>query len=115
MLFFLSVEDLVVSFIRGEWNISVLGLDVVSVGYSWLKGVAEVVVVSVLDFIGFGVSEFLLWLILDFNVIARGLDWDLSCSDFCLSSGFDTILDFVIEDLDVSESFFRSIVGVGMY
>ena len=115
MLFFLSVEDLVVSFIRGEWNISVLGLDVVSVGYSWLKGVAEVVVVSVFDFIGFGVSEFLLWLILDFNVIARGLDWDLSCSDFCLSSGLDTILDFVIVDFDVSESFFRSIVGVGMY
>ena len=115
VLFFLSVEDLVVSFIRGEWNISVLGLDVVSVGYSWLKGVAEVVVVSVLDFIGFGVSEFLLWLILDLNVIAGSRNWDLSCSDFLLSSGLDTILDFVIEDFNVSESFFSTIVGVGMY
>ena len=115
VLFFLSVEDLVVSFISGEWNISVLGLDVVSVGYSWLKGVAEVVVVSVLDFIGFGVSEFLLWLILDLNVIAGSSNWDLSCSDFLLSSGLDTILDFVIEDFNVSESFFSTIVGVGMY
>ena len=115
MLLFFSVEDFVMGFIGGEWDISVLGLDVVSVGYSWLKGVAEVVVVSVLDFIGFGVSEFLLWLILDLNVIAGSRNWDLSCSDFLLSSGLDTILDFVIEDFNVSESFFSTIVGVGMY
>ena len=115
VLLFLSVEDLVVSFIGGEWNISVLGLNVVAVGYSWLEGVTEVVVVSVLDFEGFGVSEFLLWLVLDLNVVAGGLDWDLSCSDFLFGSGLDTVLDLVIEDFDVSESFFRSVLGVGVY
>ena len=115
VLLFLSVEDFVVSFIGGEWNISVLGLNVVAVGYSWLEGVAEVVVVSVLDFEGFGVSEFLLWLVLDLNVVTAGLDWDLSCSDFLFGSGGDTVLDLVIEDLDVSESFFRSVLGVGVY
>ena len=115
VLLFLSVEDFVVSFIGGEWNISVLGLNVVAVGYSWLEGVTEVVVVSVLDFIGFGVSEFLLWLVLDLNVVAGGLDWDLSCSDFLFGSGLDTVLDLFVENFDVSESFFSSVLGVGVY
>ena len=115
VLLFLSVEDFVVSFVGGEWNISVLGLDVVSVGYSWLEGVAKVVVFSVLDFICFGVSELLLRLVLGLCMLAGGGDRDLSCSDFLFGSGLDTILDFVIEDFDVSESFFRTIVGVGMY
>ena len=69
------------------WNISELSLNVVAVGYSWLEGVTEVVVVSVLEFIGFGVSEFLLWLVLDLNVVASGLDWYLSCSEFLFGSG----------------------------
>ena len=56
VLFFFSVENLVVSFIGGKWNISVLSLDVIAVGYSWLKGVANVVVVSVRYLVFFGVS-----------------------------------------------------------
>ena len=101
-------------FIGGEWDISVLGLDVVSVRNSWLEGVADVMVVSVLDFESLGVSEFLFWSVLGLNVIASGLDGDLSGSNFSFGFGLDAILDFIVVDLNVSESFISSLRSMGM-
>ena len=115
VLLFFSVKDLVMSLIGGEWDISVFGLDIVAVGNSWFPGVAEVLVVSVLDLESLGVSEFLLWPVFGLSVVASGANWDLSSSDFSFCLGLDAILDFIIEDLDVSESFFRTIRGVSVY
>ena len=114
VLLLLSVEDLVMSFVSGEWDISPLGLSVETIGKSWLPGEASVHVWSVLDLVGLSVPEFFLWLVLGFDVFAGGLDWDLSGSDFRFSLGFDGVLNFVIEDLNVSEEFLSAVLDMSV-
>ena len=114
VLLLLSVEDLVMGLVAGEWDISPLGLGVETIGKSWLPGEASVHVWSVLDLVGLGVSELFLWLVLGLDMFASGLDWDLSGSDFRFSLGFDGVLNFVIEDLNVSEEFLSAVLDMSV-
>ena len=115
VLFLISVFDFVVSLVAGEWNISVLGLGIVSVLNSRLPGESRVVVRSVLDLIGFCVSDLLLFLIFHLDVFVLSGDWDLSGPDFFLSLVLDSIFNLVIDDLDIVEYCFSTEFGVFMW
>ena len=101
VLFFISVEDFVVSFVGGEWDIIPLGLSVVSEHCSWLPGESRVVIWPVVDLIGFSLSDLLLWLVLDLNLFVLSGDWDLLGSNFLINSSFDGVVDFLIKDLNI--------------
>ena len=115
VLLFLSVEDLVVGLVGGEWDISPLGFGVEAIGKSWLPGEAGVHVWSVLDLVGLGVSEFLLWLVLGLDVLASGVDWDLSGSGLSFGLGLDGVLDFVVEDLNISEELLGGVLNMSVF
>jgi len=114
VLFFLSVENLVVSLIGGEGNISIVGLSIVSVLKSWLPGESLVVIWSILDFIGRGVPDFLIWSILGFDLRELSGDWNLSSSDLRLCLCLDGVLDLIVLDLNVTEQSLFTIFGMSM-
>ena len=103
VLFLVSVVDLVVGLVGGEWDVIVVGLSVVSVDKSWFPGESSIVIGSVLDFIGSGGSDFLLWSVLDLSLREFSGVWNLSGSDFGLSLGLDGVLDLFVKDFDVTE------------
>jgi hypothetical protein len=81
----------------------------------WLESEASVHVGSVLDLVGFGVSEFFLSLVSGFGVFTGSLDWDLSGSDLSLGSGLDIIGGFVVGDLDISCILLSSVFDVSVF
>ena len=99
----------------GEWDISIFGLGVESIGKSWLESMTSVHITSVLDLITLGVSDFFLRLILGLNVFASCHDWNLSSSNLRLGLSFDGVFDFIVEDLNIPEPFFFTISSVGVF
>ena len=114
VFFLLSVENVVVSFVGGVWDISVVGLSVISVLLSWLESVSGVVIWSVLDLVLSGVPHFFFGSVLDFSLLVCGGDWDLSSPDFSLGLGCDGVLNFFVDDFDITELGLLTILGVSV-
>ena len=114
VLLLLSVEDLVVGLVGGEWDVLPPGLGVVAEGEPWLPCVSGVDVGSVLDLVGLGVSDLLLWSVLGDLLSVGGGYGDLSSSDLGLELGVDLIVSLLVEDWNVSELGLGAIADVGV-
>ena len=115
VLLLLSVEDFVVRLVGGEWHILVVGLRVVAVDSSWLERVPMVGVWSIVDLVIDSVSDLFFGSVFHLNLRELGGDWNLSGPDFDLLLGLNRVLDFVVDNFDVTELGLLTVLGVGVF
>jgi hypothetical protein len=115
VLLFFSVENFIMSFVSGVWDISPFCFGVVTIDDMGLEGEASIHVWSVLDLVGLGVSNFFFSLISGLNGIARGGYWNLSGSDFSLGLGLNVICNLFVKNFDISCILLCAMFDVGVF